>query len=225
MQNEIALPFSLTDDRDSNGVSMKLIGMLDSPFVRRVAITLKLLNLEFEHQSVSVFRHWDAFREINPVVKAPTLIEDDGRTLMESTLILDYVLNAKKPGSSMLPAEPAQRFRANRLIALSLAICEKAVQIVYEHNLRPAEKLHQPWMDRVHTQLHAACAELEHELESVPFAMDERQFGLAGITVAVAWNFTTAFVPDAVSVEKYPKLQAFSAFAEQQPTFVATPAV
>ena len=35
---------------------MQLIGMLDSPYVRRVAISLQLLGLPFEHRSVSVFR-------------------------------------------------------------------------------------------------------------------------------------------------------------------------
>ncbi|MGH6781994.1 MAG: glutathione S-transferase N-terminal domain-containing protein, partial [Sphingomonadaceae bacterium] len=36
--------------------------MLDSPYVRRAAITGTLLGVEFEHRSVSVFRHMDAFR-------------------------------------------------------------------------------------------------------------------------------------------------------------------
>ena len=49
---------------------MKLVGMLDSPYVRRVAISLQLLGLRFEHQSLSVFRGFDEFQRINPVVKA-----------------------------------------------------------------------------------------------------------------------------------------------------------
>ena len=57
---------------------MRLIGMLDSPYVRRVAISLQLLDLRFEHASISVFRQFDAFAAINPVVKAPTLVADDG---------------------------------------------------------------------------------------------------------------------------------------------------
>ena len=57
---------------------MLLIGMLDSPYVRRVAISLAVLGLPFEHRSVSVFRQFDEFAQINPIVKAPTLIEDDG---------------------------------------------------------------------------------------------------------------------------------------------------
>ncbi|HEY8908463.1 MAG TPA: glutathione S-transferase N-terminal domain-containing protein, partial [Rhodoferax sp.] len=66
---------------------MKLIGMLDSPYVRRTAIGLKLQGISFEHLPLSVFSTFDEFRELNPVVKAPTLIMDDGQVLMDSTLI------------------------------------------------------------------------------------------------------------------------------------------
>ncbi len=58
------------------------------PYVRRVAISLHLLELRFQHEPVSVFRGFEAFHAINPVVKAPTLIADEGTVLMESTLIL-----------------------------------------------------------------------------------------------------------------------------------------
>ena len=53
---------------------MQLVGMLDSPYVRRVAISLRLLGLPFEHRSVSVFSTFEQFQAINPVVKAPTLV-------------------------------------------------------------------------------------------------------------------------------------------------------
>ena len=61
---------------------MQLVGMLDSPFVRRVAISLRLLGLRFEHRSVSVFRTFTQFQRMNPVVKAPTLVCDDDEVLM-----------------------------------------------------------------------------------------------------------------------------------------------
>lgn len=67
---------------------MKPIGMLDLPYVRRVAISLQLLGLRFEHQAFSVVRTFDEFHRINPVVKAPTLASDTGVVLMDSTLIL-----------------------------------------------------------------------------------------------------------------------------------------
>ena len=82
---------------------MKLIGMLDSPYVRRVAISLQMLGLPFEHRSVSVFRGMDEFRRVNPVVKAPTLVCDDGTALMDSTLILEYAEALARP-RSLMPA-------------------------------------------------------------------------------------------------------------------------
>ena len=69
---------------------MRLIGMLDSPYVRRTAIGLDALGVVFEHEAVSVFSTFEQFRQINPVVKAPTLICEDGGILMDSTLILQY---------------------------------------------------------------------------------------------------------------------------------------
>jgi hypothetical protein len=55
--------------------------------------------------------------------------------------------------------------QALRRIGLALAACEKSVQVVYEHNLRPREKLHQPWLERVTGQLHAALQALQDEWE------------------------------------------------------------
>lgn len=83
---------------------MQLIGMMDSPYVRRVAISLAVLGLPFEHQSVSVFRHFDTFAKINPVVKAPTFIADDGTLLIDSSLILDYLDHLSPPDKRLIPA-------------------------------------------------------------------------------------------------------------------------
>ena len=67
---------------------MQLIGMMDSPFVRRVGISMQTMGLEYEHRSLSVFQAWDEFRTIMPMVKVPTLICDDGEMLVDSSLII-----------------------------------------------------------------------------------------------------------------------------------------
>lgn len=200
---------------------MKLIGMLDSPYVRRTAISLKLLGLPFEHASVSVFRHFDRFREINPVVKAPTLVCDDGTVLMDSTLIIDYAETLA--GRSLMPAAIAERQHALRVIGLALAACEKAVQIVYEHNLRPTDKVHGPWVDRVQGQLLAAVEALEAEWKEVPLPVDAGELTQAGVSVAVAWGFIQLMVADRVPAADYPRLVAYSVAAEQLGVFRETP--
>ncbi len=207
---------------------MQLIGMLDSPYVRRVAVSLQLLGLPFEHRSVSVFRGLAEFRLINPVVKAPTLVCDDGTVLMDSTLIVDYAEALAAAGShaarrSLMPTDLAQRRYTLRLIGLALAACEKSVQIVYEHRVRPAEKLHQPWLSRVTEQVLAAYAALESELQRRPLAATRTGIDQAGICAAVAWHFTQQVHPEVVPAANHPALSALSAQAEALPEFAAAP--
>ncbi len=128
---------------------MKLIGMMDSPYVRRVAVSLALYGVEFESLPLSVFSGFDEFSRINPVVKAPTVVLDNGTQLMDSTLILHYFETTNPAGRRLLPAHPEALARDLHLLGVILAACEKAVQHVYEHRLRPEEKQHQPWIARV----------------------------------------------------------------------------
>ena len=201
---------------------MQLIGMLDSPYVRRVAISLQLLGLPFEHRSVSVFRGFDEFSRINPVVKAPTLVCDDGGVLMDSTLIIEYVEALAAP-RSLMPSAIAARQRALRLTGLALAACEKSVQIVYERNLRPPEKQHAPWVTRVQGQLGAALAGIEAELARAPLACTSASIDQAGVTCAVVWRFVREVQPELANAADRPALHAHSERAERLLEFSKAP--
>lgn len=202
---------------------MQLIGMLDSPYVRRVAISLQLLGLHFEHRSISVFSTFAQFHQINPVVKAPTLVCDDGEVLMDSTLILEYAEALAGPRKSLLQTDLAELQHDLRAIGLALAACEKSVQIVYERNLRPAEKQHEPWIERVRGQLLAAFGALEQEQQRRPLPCTRARINQAGVSVAVAWHFTQQMLLEIVPESNYPALRDFSAEAETLPEFIATP--
>ena len=196
---------------------MKLVGMLDSPYVRRVAISLELYGVEFEHQSLSVFSTFDEFSQINPVVKAPTLVLDDGTVLMDSSLILDYLEALAPADKKLLPQAPAARARDLQVLGLALAACEKSVQIVYEHNLRPAEKLHAPWLDRISGQLLAAYGLLDK------LVAGDDTLNQASIIAAVAWSFSQYTVASVVKAEAFPNLQRLAERLEQHPAFKKYP--
>jgi glutathione S-transferase len=204
---------------------MRLIGMLDSPYVRRVAISLRFMGLRFTHEAVSVFRHYPEFSAINPVVKAPTLITDDGVVLMDSTLILDYAERLASADQRLNPAELPKFARAQRVIGLALAACEKSVQMVYERTLRPKEKQHQPWLDRVQRQLLAAYRLLEGEVGSrETWLVGDRPLQ-ADIAAATSWTFTQSVLADTVAPADHRALAALSARAEALPEFLAFPHV
>lgn len=199
---------------------MQLIGMLDSPYVRRVAISLQLLGLPFEHRSISVFRGFDTFQSINPVVKVPTLVCDDGVALMDSTLILDHLEALAAPGLSLMPAGVTERRDALRLIGLALAACEKSVQLFYERVLRPPEKLHEPWATRVTGQMGHALRLLDEAIAPRMPAPTAR-LDQALLSAAVAWYFARQVVPDVLPLDAYPALRDLSAQAEARPEFRA----
>jgi glutathione S-transferase len=196
--------------------------MMDSPYVRRVAVSLKIMGIAFTHESVSVFRHYEAFEAINPVVKAPSLVLDDDTVLMDSTLMLEYLDQLAPPERRLTPTALADLARSQRLIGLALAACEKSVQIIYE-NFRPADKRHQPWLDRVRGQLLKAYGLLERECASAKGWLFGARPLQADITVAVAWTFTQHELADMVATADYPMLSAFCQRAEALPEMLSSP--
>ena len=195
---------------------MRLIGMLDSPYVRRTAISLRMMGFDFELSQLSVFRNYDEFQAISPVVKAPSLVTDDGVVLMDSALILEYA-ERLAPSKSLMPKDAREHARALHLIGFALAANEKTVQIVYEKTQRPGEKQHQPWLDRVSGQLLRAYGVLEREAPAGWFGGDKPN--QADITVAAAWRFTQSRFAELVTVAAHPRLAAHSGRAEKLPVF------
>lgn len=201
---------------------MILIGMLDSPYVRRVAITLEMLGVQFEHQAISVFATFEKFQNINPVVKAPTLVCDDGEIIMDSSLILQFVEATESNPVSLWAKVPADLQHEFRVISLALAACEKSVQLVYERSLRPPSAQYEPWIKRVSGQLSAAYAALEQEIQSRPQTFQEIRTHQS-ITTAVVWQFTQSMLSDQVPAVNYPGLVNLSQRMEAQPEFLRYP--
>jgi glutathione S-transferase len=202
---------------------MQLVGMMDSPFVRRVAISMHMLGIEFEHLSKSVVFGYDTFKEVNPLAKVPTLVCDDGEMMIDSSLIISHL--EAIAGQSLMPESVDEQRRALQVIAVSLLGMEKIAHRIYETEMRPEEYQYEPWLNRILEQIAAAFNWLE---ESVA-GLDEDQwfFGdevsQADISVAVAWRFLNFSAPELAASEQRPALVAFGNRAEALPEFVACP--
>ena len=199
---------------------IKLIGMMDSPYVRRVAISLELYGVEFESHPLSVFSSFDAFSRINPAVKAPTLLLDNGIRLMDSSLILAYFEGQASPARKLLPVDPLAQASDLQTLGFILAAGEKAVQNVYEHNLRPAEKQHNPWIERITIQLLAACREWNTLLENRPAVAVPDQ---VAVTSTVIWTFIQSMIPHVVHAGDFNHIQSAAELYEAHSAFKKHP--
>ncbi|KRE09754.1 hypothetical protein ASE63_04305 [Bosea sp. Root381] len=198
---------------------MLLVGMLDSPYVRRAAITGTLLGLEFEHRSVSVFRHMEAFRAINPLIKAPTLVTDDGTAISESLLIIQHFEDVA--GRSLRPVEGRARVRDLALTGIGIVAADKAVSVEYERK-RPEAQRYAPWQQRIVTQLHTALDLLDQAAARGELAAGPELLP-SDIAAAIAWGFCRFVIPEFAPEERWPALAAQAQACEALEVFKAWP--
>jgi len=199
---------------------MQLIGFMDSPFVRRTAITAQFLGVSYEHKELSVFRDYDEFRRIQPMVKVPTLITGDGARLTDSNLIIRY-LESLSARPDILSVPEARRSADLQCTGAALVAMEKAAQIIYETTQRPSERCHQPWVDRLQQQLSAALAEVDAFAEKAVTWMFGDSPSQADVSAAVVWGFLNNSVPTYFDAARFEALARLSEEAEQLPQFAA----
>jgi glutathione S-transferase len=196
----------------------RLIGHYDSPFVRRVGVSLEVLGLAFERHLLSVFSDADQMRALNPLLRVPALVLDDGETLIDSTAILDHLDQVVGPERSLLPAAGKPRRDALKIAALATGLGDKTVAIAYERR-KSADKVDESWIDRCRSQQDGALAALEgccaSGLLTGPGLMQPE------ITVACMLGYIRLRQPATLPAGRYPSLEALSARAETHRAFVA----
>ena len=204
---------------------MILIGMFDSPFVRRVAVSMNLLQMPFEHRNWSVGKDFELIRQFNPLGRFPALVQPDGDTLIDSAAILDFLDEAAGPERALLPRSGEFRRDAQRIIATALGGAEKGAMQIYETAFRPPEKRYRPWVERCHTQTHAALGELNRlcQVRGDGWLIGNR-ITQADVTAACVHTFLS----DALGINRdsvvYPALNALAARCEAMPEFLRSKA-
>jgi glutathione S-transferase len=119
-----------------------------SPFARKCNIAANLLGLssQIEIVNAETTDAADPLRQQNPVGKIPVLVLDDGSTLFDSRVILEY-LDHRAGGGKIIPRDPSARFAALRLQALADGMTDAQILLIYEGRWRPPEHHVQKWTD------------------------------------------------------------------------------
>jgi glutathione S-transferase len=197
---------------------MFLIGQYDSPFVRRVAIALRLYGLAFEHRPWSTFGDADKIAPYNPLRRVPTLVLDDGEALIESTIILDYLDELVGADKAMLPRSGAERRRHLRICALATGLGDKAVSLLYERVLR--EAAFPLWVERCRLQIAETLDLLEAERQVRPtrYLFDD-DLSHADVMLTTMIGFVSEPLAAEFDWDRWPALRAHAATCETLPAF------
>jgi glutathione S-transferase len=197
-----------------------LVGQYDSPFVRRVGVTLHLYEIPFTRNAISVFSDADEMTQINPLVRIPSLILDSGETLIDSAAILDALDEIAGPGRALFPASGAIRRRALKATAMATGAMDKAGAWVYERHFHPPGHRSEIMLARYEHQISGALSWLDTEIH------DGRLCGSslsqADISAACLVFYLRLRVVPAFPEGKYPRLAALCDALEATDAFVAT---
>lgn len=199
---------------------MILIGQYDSPFVRRVAIVLRLYGIAYEHRPWSTFGDADRIAPFNPLRRVPTLVLDDGEALIESGTILDHLDETVGSSRAMIAEAGTPRRHALKVCAFATGLADKAVSLIYERVLHQTTS--DQWVARCRTQIADVLTVLEaSRADRVTPYWFGTTIGHADIAVACALRFTREAHPGLFDEARWRALAAHAAACEDLSEFRA----
>ena len=197
---------------------MILVGQYDSPYTRRVAISLATLGLAYGHDTRSVFGDFESMRTTNPLGRIPSLVLDDGTVLIDSAAILDWIDEHVGPDRALLPRSGAARMHALQRIALANGAVDKiGGGVNYETMIRPKQYRWPEWIARCQTQGLGALA----ALDALDWP-DASPLDQALITTGCALDYIAVTQPRLMSETRYPTLDRLLKQVRAMPEFRAT---
>lgn len=198
---------------------LTLVGQFDSPVTRRVGVVLHHYGIPFTRDTRSIFGDADGIAKINPMIRIPALILDDGEVLIDSNAILDYLDEQVGPARALIPPSGPIRRKILQATARASACFEKSGTLVYERIFHPPEHVSHQWEARCQMQLAAGLTELEQRFQG-PWLCGNT-LTHADIMLACAIGYMNLRLQSAFPPGAYPNLEALAAKCEALPSFKA----
>ncbi|KAK2360893.1 putative glutathione S-transferase [Trifolium repens] len=183
----------------SNQEEVKLFGLVESPFVTRVEIALKLKGIEYKYEEEKWGNLSDTLIKYNPVYKKVPVLVHKGNPISESLVILEYI-DETWTQNPILPSDPYKRALAR---FWSKFIDDKCLSVVRKVVFTIDEKEREKSIE----EMELAFQFLENEL-------NDKFFGGEDISIV---DITAAFIAlhevmglNLFTSEKFPKLYKWS---------------
>ena len=199
---------------------MILVGQYDSPFVRRVGITLHLYGIPFTRNTISVFADAEEMARINPLVRIPSLVLDSGETLIDSAAILDTLDEMVGPSRALTPPSGAARRRVLQATAMAAGAMDKAGAWVYERHFHPPGQRCETMLARYEAQLAGALSWLDAQTRNCRLCGPG--LSQADISAGTLVFYLKLRVVPAFPEGGYPRLAALCDALEATDAFIAT---
>jgi glutathione S-transferase len=200
---------------------MKLVGSLTSPYVRKVRVTFLEKKIDLELVIDGVWTPDTILNSINPLGKVPTLLLDDGSSLYDSRVIVEYA-DAISPVGKLIPATGREKASIKTWEALSDGVLDALILTRLERTWGPRKGVVcEPWVERQLGKVDAGLKQMSVGLGQNTWFFDNH-FSLADIAVGVTLAYTSFRFPEIEWATTYPNLSEFYKRISQRNSFIDT---
>ncbi len=198
---------------------LTLIGLLPSPYVRKVCVVLAEKGIDYTMRVQGATWPNTCVPDFNPLGKIPVLVVERSPPLFDSRVIVEY-LDGLKAEPRLIPEAFEARIEVRRWEALSDGICDAATAIVGEN--RRAESERSPsYITRQFGKVERAIAEMARVLDDRTHCCGNG-ITLADLAAGVALAYADYRLPTVQWRAMYPALARFSDALQQRPSFQRT---
>jgi glutathione S-transferase len=200
---------------------MKLIGSLNSPYVRKVRIVMAEKKLDYHHELEDVWGS-DKILKSNPLGKVPCLVLPGGEAIFDSRVIVEY-LDTRSPVSRLIPESSRERIEVRTWEALADGILDAAILARLEQTWpgRTAEQRSQPWTDRQLHKVNVSVTAISTGLADKAWCTGVHM-SLADIAVGCALGYLDFRFPAIDWREQHPNLARLAEKLNSRPSFIDT---
>lgn len=180
----------------------------------KVRLLLTQLGIPFERHELDVVdrsNRLEVLGDLNPALRVPTLVFEDGRALAESGAILFHLAE----GTDYLPAEAFPRAQVLQWLFFEQYEVEPNIAVARFWRIARLERSAAEWQARSDGG-HRALAALERHLERTPFLVAER-YTIADIAL---YGYTHVAEEGGFALEPYPCVRAWHDRVAAQPEHI-----
>lgn len=198
---------------------MKLLYSPTSPYARKVRVVAAEKRIEIEMLKVVLSDPDCPVIEYNPLGKIPVLILDDGESLFDSRVIVEYLDN-RTPLARLIPQENSAKVWVRRWEALADGVCDAVVLAIQES--RRAENLRDPAViEKQMGKVQRGLNQLNNELGENKWCVDET-FSLGDIALGCMLGWLDLRYQELAWRETYPNLARHFDEVMKRPSFSDT---
>jgi glutathione S-transferase len=198
---------------------LRLIASKTSPYARKVRIALAEKKIECEMLEMSAWEGDNPVHAYSPLGKLPVLVLDDGTSLFDSRVIVEY-LDLVSPVSRLIPEPARQRILVRRWEALADGVCDATALVTVERR-RPANLQSEEWIARQQRKVAAGIHEMARELGERPWCNGEA-YSLGDIATGCALGYIDLRYPELDWRGEYDNLARFFDKLSRRPSFADT---